>query len=188
MGLLRLQCVRVGVVWTFFPLIYLCSLPPSLWETAWYRLKNCLKGLLHPKQPLNKHKKGLLWNGRPAFCVRFDASSVFPRYDIDCKHSLQITVRIYIFYPITLESCRGPHRWIRNNPSPSCPVFSCPSWADKVHSGPLFDIVFPPLLLSASFFLFPFTLPCRIVFAKPVDLETWPVHLSFHFLTRVRSS
>ena len=27
-----------------------------------------------------------------------------------------------------------------------------------------------------------------IVFAKPEDLEAWPNHLSFHFLTRVRSS
>ena len=31
-------------------------------------------------------------------------------------------------------------------------------------------------------------MPCRIVFAKPEDLETWPNHLSFRFLTRVRSS
>ena len=45
----------------------------------------------------------------------------------------------------------GHHRWIRNNPFLSWPVFSCPSWAGKVHSCPLFDIVFPPLLLSVSF-------------------------------------
>ena len=37
-------------------------------------------------------------------------------------------------------------------------------------------------------FLFPLTVPCRNVFAKPEDLETWPNHLSFRFLTRVRSS
>ena len=35
--------------------------------------------------------------------------------------------------------------------------------------------------------LFPFIVPCRIVFAKPEDFETWPNHLSFHFLTRIRS-
>ena len=28
-------------------------LSPSLWETARYRLKYCLKGLLNPKQPTN---------------------------------------------------------------------------------------------------------------------------------------
>ena len=37
-----------------FTLIYPFSpLPPSLWETARYRLKYCLKGPLNPKQPTN---------------------------------------------------------------------------------------------------------------------------------------
>ena len=41
-----------GVVLDFFSLIYLFSfLSPSLWETARYRLKYCLKGPLSPKQP-----------------------------------------------------------------------------------------------------------------------------------------
>ena len=30
-------------------------LSPSLWETAQYRLKYCLKGPLNPKQPTNQH-------------------------------------------------------------------------------------------------------------------------------------
>ena len=38
-----------------FTLIYpFTSLSPSLWETARYRLKNCLKGSLNPKQPTNQ--------------------------------------------------------------------------------------------------------------------------------------
>ena len=50
------------------------------------------------------------------------------------------------------------------------------------------------LILSSHFclclphFLFPFTVPCRIVFAKQEDLEIWQNHLSFRFLTRIRSS
>ena len=37
-----------------FTLIYPISpLSPSLWETARYRLKYCLKGPLNPKQPTN---------------------------------------------------------------------------------------------------------------------------------------
>ena len=51
------------------------------------------------------------------------------------------------------------------------------------------------LILSAHLFFclhlllpFPFTEPRRIVFAKPIDFETWPNHLSVLFLTRVRSS
>ena len=38
-----------------FSLICLFSfLSPSLWETARYRLKYCLKGPLNPKQPTNQ--------------------------------------------------------------------------------------------------------------------------------------
>ena len=44
------------------------------------------------------------------------------------------------------------------------------------------------LFFCLPLFLFPFTVPCRIVFARPEDLETWSNHLSFRFLTRVRSS
>ena len=44
-----------GVCLDFFSLIYLFSfLSPSLWETARYRLKYCLKGPLNPKQPTNQ--------------------------------------------------------------------------------------------------------------------------------------
>ena len=43
-----------------FSLIYLFSfLSPSLWETARYRLKYCLKGPLSPKQPTNHVKTTL---------------------------------------------------------------------------------------------------------------------------------
>ena len=50
------------------------------------------------------------------------------------------------------------------------------------------------LMLSSHLFFYlplllaPFTVPCRIVFAKPEDLEMWPYHLSFHFCTMVRRS
>ena len=43
-----------------FTLIYPFSpLSPSLWETARYRLKYCLKGPLNPKQPNKPNLKGL---------------------------------------------------------------------------------------------------------------------------------
>ena len=35
------------------------SLSPSLWETARYRLKYCLKGPLNPKQPTNRFSLSL---------------------------------------------------------------------------------------------------------------------------------
>ena len=50
-----------GVVWTFLLSSILSSpLSPSLWETARYRLKYCLKGPLNPKQPTNQSKSSHL--------------------------------------------------------------------------------------------------------------------------------
>ena len=52
-----------------FTLIYPFSpLSPSLWETALYRLKYCLKGLLNPKQPTNQSLLPLL-SGALNFCL-----------------------------------------------------------------------------------------------------------------------
>ena len=44
------------------------------------------------------------------------------------------------------------------------------------------------LLFCLPLLLAPFTVPCRIVFAMPEDLEMWPYHLSFRFFTMVRRS
>ena len=45
----------VGGCLDIFSLVYhFCFLTPSLWETARYRLKYCLKGPLSPKQPTNQ--------------------------------------------------------------------------------------------------------------------------------------
>ena len=50
-----------------FTLLYPFSpLSPSLWETARYRLKYCLKGPLNPKQPTNQ----------PAYCAFGDGRVV----------------------------------------------------------------------------------------------------------------
>ena len=54
-------CSRCG--WWLFGhffsrLSFLSLLSPSLWETARYRLKYCLKGPLSPKQPTNQLKGG----------------------------------------------------------------------------------------------------------------------------------
>ena len=43
-----------------FTLLYPFSpLPPSLWETARYRLKYCLKGPLNPKQATNQPSRAV---------------------------------------------------------------------------------------------------------------------------------
>ena len=55
-----------------FTLIYpFSSLSPSLWETAQYRLKYCLKGLLNPKQPTNQQNQ-------PEFAVDQPSPLILP--------------------------------------------------------------------------------------------------------------
>ena len=54
-GLTALAVGAGGGCLDIFTLIYPFSpLSPSLWETARYRLKYCLKGPLNPKQPTNR--------------------------------------------------------------------------------------------------------------------------------------
>ena len=43
-----------GLFGHFFSICHISFLSPSLWETARYRLKYCLKGPLSPKQPASQ--------------------------------------------------------------------------------------------------------------------------------------
>ena len=61
-----------------FTLIYsFSSLSPSLWETARYGLKYCLKGPLNPKQPTNQpsciskfaQRRNIEWEPRFVHCI-----------------------------------------------------------------------------------------------------------------------
>ena len=53
----RAYCATGGGYLDSFTLIYPFSpVSPSLWKTARYRLKYCLKGPLSPKQPTNQSK------------------------------------------------------------------------------------------------------------------------------------
>ena len=63
-----------------FILVCLFSpLSPSLWETARYRLRYCLKGPLNPKQPTNQQTNNY---GRPLrllhFLVLFFNNNIYP--------------------------------------------------------------------------------------------------------------
>ena len=99
----------------------------------------------------------------------------------------QGTILFFLFYPITLEGRRGTTDEFATIPF-HLDLFSAAlvelAKFISVHS----LILSSHLFFCLPLFLFPFTVPCRIVFAKPKDLETWPNHLSFRFLTRVRSS
>ena len=91
-----------------------------------------------------------------------------------------------LFYPITLG------RWDTTDEFATIPfhlVLFSAVLVELAKSIPVHSLILSShLFFCQPLFLFPFTVPCRIVFAKPEDLETWPNHLSFRFLTRVRSS
>ena len=68
-----------GVCLDIFTLLHPFSpLPPSLWETARYRLKYCLIGSLNLKQSTNQHSLDLLENSGARFlfsCYKFDSKN-----------------------------------------------------------------------------------------------------------------
>ena len=93
----------------------------------------------------------------------------------------------FLFYPITLEGRRGTADEFATIPF-HLDLFSA-ALVELAKSIPVHSLILSShLFFCLPLFLFPFTVPCRIVFAKPEDLETWPNHHSFRFLTRVRSS
>ena len=92
-----------------------------------------------------------------------------------------------LFYPITLEGRWGTTDEFATIPS-HLVLFSA-ALVELANSIPVHSFILSShLFFCLPLFLFPFIVPCRIVFAKPEGLETWPNHLSFCFLTRVRSS
>ena len=100
---------------------------------------------------------------------------------------LGITLDSILFYPITLGGCRGTTDEFATIPF-HLDLFSA-ALVELAKSIPVNSLILSSHpFFCLPLFLFPFTVPCRIVFAKPEDLETWLNHLSFHFLTRVRSS
>ena len=96
-------------------------------------------------------------------------------------------IQSILFYPITLEGRRGTADEFATIPF-HLDLFSA-ALVELAKSIPVHSLILSShLFFCLPLLLFPFTVPCRIVFAKPEDLETWPNNLRFHFLTRVRSS
>ena len=105
-----------------------------------------------------------------------------------CDRQQRVMVLFYsLFYPITLGGRRGTTDEFATIPF-HLDLFSA-ALVELAKSIPVHSLILSShLFFCLPLFLFPFTVPCRIVFAKPEDLETWPNHRSFRFLTRVRSS
>ena len=92
-----------------------------------------------------------------------------------------------LFYLMTLKGRRGTTDEFATIPF-HLDLFSA-ALVELAKSIPVHSLILSShLFFCLPLFLFPFTVPCRIVFAESEDLETWPNHLSFRFLTRVGSS
>ena len=91
--------------------------------------------------------------------------------------------RPILVYPITLEGRRGTTDEFAKIP------FHLVLFSVKLaKSIPVHSLILSShLFFCLPLFLFPITVPYRIVFAKPEDFETWPDHLNFRFLTRISS-
>ena len=70
--------------------------------------------------------------------------------------------------------------------SPFSPVLDCALGLAELQACPFPDVVFPPLCLPCL--LPPFTVPCKMVLARPDEREAWPYHCSQHLFTIIRSS
>ena len=79
----------------------------------------------------------------------------------------------------------GLHRWFHNQFPPFLPLLHCPLGLAELQACPFPDVVFPLLPLSALSSS-PFTVPCKMVFARPDERETWPYHCSLHLFTMFR--
>ena len=86
-----------------------------------------------------------------------------------------------LFYPVTLEGRRGTTDEFAT--IPFHPDLFSAALVELAKSIPVHSLILSSHLFFCLPLFLPFTVPCRIVFAKPEDLETWPNHLSFHFLT-----
>ena len=83
-----------------------------------------------------------------------------------------------LFYPITLEGRQGTTDEFTTIPF-HLVLFSA-ALVELAKCIPVHSLILSShLFFCLPLFLFPFTVPCNIVFAKPEDLETWPSQLSF---------
>ena len=101
------------------------------------------------------------------------------------KHYKFLPLRIELDLVIQGDGHQGTTDEFATNPF-HLVLFSA-ALVELTNSIPVHSLILSSHLFLCQLLLFPFTVFCRIVFAKPEDFEAWPNHISFHFLTRVRS-
>ena len=95
-----------------FSLIYLFSfLSPSLWETARYRLKYCLKGPLNPKQPTRGSVTRKGWFSTSQYnysCILRPHSPVTDSLFLARRRIIPLKVKQYSGFTVKILKIRTP--------------------------------------------------------------------------------
>ena len=102
------------------------------------------------------------------------------------KALTSISILFYFVLSHSLGRLSGHHRCICNNPF-HLVLFSA-ALVELAKSIPVHSLILSfHLFFCLHFVLCPYTVPCRVAFAKPEDIQMWRNYLSFHVLTRVRN-
>ena len=109
-------------------------------------------------------------------------NNIIPIFNAPLLYSISI---LFSYSPITLGGYLGTTHELATIPFHL--VLFPAAQTELAKSIPVHSLIMSShLFFYLPLLLFPFTVPCRIVFAKPEDHEMWPKYLSFRFLARVR--
>ena len=98
---------------------------------------------------------------------------------------LKFLVLIIIINPLTARVVGAPQMILQ----PVFSIFPCSALWDLPNSRPVhFLMLSSHLFLCLSYLLPPFTVPCKMVLARPDEQEAWPYHYSLRLFTIVRRS
>ena len=109
-----------------------------------------------------------------------------PRIRDVARPTLLMTIMIQLSSIPWQRLSLGHHRWLHNQFPPSFSVLPCPLGHGELQACPFPGVVVQPLPLSALSSLPPppFTVPCRMVLARPDERMTWPYHCNLRLLKK----
>ena len=94
-------------------------------------------------------------------------------------------LNIIIIYPLTARVIGAPGMILQ----PVFSIFPCSPLSSGTCRTAGLSIPWSCLPISSSVCLVPpFTVPCKMVLARPEERETWPYHCSLHLFTVIRRS
>ena len=115
-------------------------------------------------------------------------SSWLPGWGLTCVHMFQCTQlhsSHHLIYPLTARIVGAPQM----SSQPVSSIFLCSPLPSGTWQTPGLSVPWCCLPPSSSVYLvffLPFTVPCKMVLARPNERETCPYHCSLHLFTRLK--